>query len=383
MHTLILGYTSYFNTNASSALAHERAVRATFQQYGTGTSDIGMLYGNPILLDQSDVTHTWDGNSDGAETYYPKAVYALVKYLSQNPNEYDLIVFSYEVDVYYINVLSYIPNVLGIGLVMPMTNAATVNTTCQGEQFITFVGRGTTANVAGTGTRIDCYDNQGSTSQAVPMVAGKMSQLISAGLTQEQARIALIKACDNYPTWDATDGYGRVPSTIPVPEDYTFNEKGVTEYEANYQFIFGYTGNEDTTYFQETVEQSEVETEVEETQENAPEETVQEEREAGNEVIDVPLSTPTAPSTSRSGTTVAVTPNETATTLKLYRKSKLENDWELIGTTTESSITDTTADETKNYMYAVKIANTVTESDYSEPAYVAGADFGGIAGGYI
>jgi hypothetical protein len=35
----------------------------------------------------------------------------------------------------------------------------------------------------------------------------------------------------------------------------------------------------------------------------------------------------------------------------------------------------------KNYIYAVKIANSETESEYSEPAYIAGTDFGGIMGG--
>ena len=347
MKTLVLGYTSYQNTNASSVLAHERSVASTFSSFGVGDVEIGMLYGNESLLTEPDVYHVWNGNSTGAGVLYPKAVYALTTYLDANPSEYDLIVFSYEVDVYYVNALSYIPTTLGIPLFMPMTNEAVSNQTANGEQAITFIGKGSDSNIGGTGTRIDCYDNKPTTSEAVPMVAGKVSKLINSGLSGANAVASLLKSCDQYPTWDSTNGYGKVPDVIPDAVDYTVASKDVTEPDAE----------DDVT--------------EEDSPEDVPDNT---------EGAEVPIvNNPTSPTVSRSSTAVTVTANELGTTQKLYRREKPSDDWELVDTATDGALTDT-VEADKNYIYSVKINNGETESDYSEPSYLAGEFYGASVG---
>jgi hypothetical protein len=387
MKALIVGY--------GNSLTHERAVKSIYDQYGVGDSAICMLNASNSLLEESDVDMVINSQSNGYITIFPGALKTLINYLNDNPNEYDLILISY-VNIDYA-ILKYIPIVLGIPVFVPVINERHEMIINNGdEQSLIFVGRGITSNLAGYTLLLDCYDNQSSTSLAVPMVAGKFSKLLNQGLTAQQATIALFKSCDNYSNWDFNDGFGKVPNTIPIPENYLFTDKSAVNnqvslpqnYDANSLVYF-----ENPVELEDEAEEDEGVTEEEEVVEEETEEEVVEEvveeivetindsNESESNVVIVP--TPTKPSLARSSETVTVTPNETATKLKLYRKTRIEDDWELVGTTSESTISDDTTDADKNYIYAVKIANSETESDYSEPAYIAGTDFGGVMGGLL
>lgn len=85
-----------------------------------------------------------------------------------------------------------------------------------------------------------------------------------------------------------------------------------------------------------------------------------------------PEPAPTTPTITREGTNILVTPNEEGTVL-LYRKPRINNDWELIGET----LTDT-VNENKNYIYSIAYTNGETETAKSEPVYVAGEVKGAI-----
>lgn len=72
----------------------------------------------------------------------------------------------------------------------------------------------------------------------------------------------------------------------------------------------------------------------------------------------------------REGKEVLLITNNDATA-KIYRKLKERDEWELVGETTEDTFTDE-IDSAKNYIYAIRLSNSETESALSEPVYIAG-----------
>jgi hypothetical protein len=437
----------------SDSLVHELNVRDSFLAYAPNGWDADILMGteNESLADNEHVVHTVE--MGGFISY--DEMESIRSWISSS--DYDIIIFSY----YFGAIDSVMEAIVSIDdkiLFMPLTGASS-----RRKSNIIYCGVGSTENTSDSSSkRIECYDKatlltsswQLTPSYVTPAIAGKCAYLLDDGLTNTQARQALRYSC-SLSTWDSTDGYGKVPSTLTAPDSYPvepinsfsmgyayspysiytlFEGQSIDSvrlymddtllYDGNgtetiisassyapndsritYRVLFdefSYTFTQDDEgehVFSAVAVKDGVESSAEEyskhtytltqsvlenyfgvsyeEESEAPE--VEESEEAG-ETIPV-LATPTPPSLARSYETVTVTPNETATTLKLYRKTRIEDDWELVGTTTESTISDDTTDADKNYIYAVKIANSETESDYSEPAYIAGTDFGGIMGG--
>jgi hypothetical protein len=459
---LVIGIDLSISGSVSSILSHERKVVTNFLANAptNWSAEILMHTNNSDVASESDVVAIVNSSTrDCVGTYSLNNTQSnIMCWVSQNIDDYDLVIFSYDLDGYYGLLLSEIINEYDTPIFMAMPNVDATNTTYK-KSNIVYVGGGVSSNVRGKGSNIECYDDTSSggtlTSYTTPTVAGKFATLLST-LTVNQALKALRYSC-SLDDWTISDGFGKVPDTISTPSEYlTEPPQGLLVFvdnsnnvRVNYTEFYGesydsvrvyvddvlfYDGNgtavssfgwggygeayklissqfkrfifsasnftegvrtikvlsvkdgvesRDESYNTATVTIPYLEVAEEEVtpEPDAGEETEAVEEEEEEETAILP--TPTPPSLARSSETVTVTPNETATTLKLYRKTRIEDDWELVGTTTESTISDDTTDADKNYIYAVKIANSETESDYSEPAYIAGTDFGGIAGGYI
>jgi hypothetical protein len=432
----------------SDSLGHELNVRDSFLTYAPNGWGADILMGteNESLADNEHVVHTIE--MGGFISY--SEMESIRSWVSLS--DYDIIIFSYYLGAID-SVMEAVVSIDDKILFMPLTGASS-----RRKNNIIYCGVGSTENTSDSSSkRVECYDKatlltsswQLTPSYVTPAIASKCAYLLDDGLTNTQARQALRYSC-SLSTWDSTDGFGKVPSTLTAPDNYPIepvNNLRIIGYasttHAEYNLFEGqsidsvrlymddtllYDGNGTETIlsassyapndsrvtyrvlfddFSHTFTQDDegehvfsavavkdgVESSAEvyskhtytltqsilqsyfgvnyDEESEAPEVVEEEVIEEAEEAIPV-LATPTPPSLARSSETVTVTPNETATTLKLYRKTRIEDDWELVGTTTESTISDDTTDADKNYIYAVKIANSETESDYSEPAYIAG-----------
>jgi hypothetical protein len=213
MKALVIGLDLDIRQDApiSQLLSHERAVRSEFLAGLTGWDCDILFITKRQLAEQADVV----------EFLRPEVYYGgieIVRWVTANHAGYDLFIMSYTVDDIYRGYLKAIPNTIGKPLFMPMPNqSASWNRT---RTNIINVGGGTSANARGFGASIWFYDatSTGSTvtSYTTATVARKATQAIEAGATSFQQVASVLIA--NGASFSEANGYGRLPSTLVIPD---------------------------------------------------------------------------------------------------------------------------------------------------------------------
>lgn len=208
---LVIGIDNSIGSSVSSILGHERTVKSTFLSVAPESweAEILMYTRNEYVADESDVVAIVNsGTQDCEGDYSANTTQKIIMcWVSQNIEDYDLVIFSYDVDGYYTSVLSDIINVYGKPLFMPMSNSSALASN-YAHSNIVFNGGGETENIRGYGNKLWFWDETPSgstlTSFTNATVAGKCASLLSDGLTTAQA----LRAMSNS-SWTLTDGFGK------------------------------------------------------------------------------------------------------------------------------------------------------------------------------
>ncbi len=200
----------------SNSLTHELNVRESFLAYAPSN------WGADILMRTEDLTL---GNNNHVVGVIEGSVSSvgyndLDEFVSwvRSRTDYDLIIMSYSMGN-EATVMEYIVTNEDRILCMP-----TLSTGYHSN--ITATSPGATEAVTAGNTRIECYYEatalkeswQLTASYVNAAIAGKMAQLKETGLTNTQVRQALRANLDT--VWSATNGYGKLPDTLTVPEAF-------------------------------------------------------------------------------------------------------------------------------------------------------------------
>jgi|1_EtaG_2_1085319.scaffolds.fasta_scaffold01502_6 hypothetical protein len=202
----------------SDTLNHELIVRDSFLTYAPSGWDADIIMGteNPDLIDNQYVVATLE--MGGQITY--TELDGFRNYISNN-SQYDIIICSYYLEG-IASVLEAIVSIEDRVLFMPLVGGS-----ARKKNNIIYCGVGETSNtISSDSSRIECFDKatllqssrQLTPSYVVPSIAGKACSLVDAGLTNTQVRQAFRSNLND--TWTQTDGFGKVPSSLTVPESY-------------------------------------------------------------------------------------------------------------------------------------------------------------------
>ena len=201
---------------AAQILSHGRAVRSEFLS-GLSGWECGIL-----LVSNREGLSDQEANVDAIIA--PSQTYGgveIVDFVNANHGDYALFIMSYVVDQTYRNNLVVIPDTLGKPLFMPVPNTPTVWYVERSS--IINVGGGSTTNVRAIGEGLWFYDltSTGSTTTSftTATVARKATQIIDDGYTSfTDVASILVQNADNASAWNYTDGFGRLPAVLTIPE---------------------------------------------------------------------------------------------------------------------------------------------------------------------
>ena len=206
------------SATAQQILSHGLAVRSEFLAGLTEWQcDILMVSGRDIFVNgENNVVDTINSTSinSGLE---------IVNWVGENAEQYDIFIMSYVVDSGYRSILKQIPDIIGKPLFMPMPNADNNTAWYVTRNNIINVGAGASTNTRAVGDAIWFYDvaSNGSllTSYTTATVANRATQVVDAGYSSfSDIASILVQNGSNALSWNYTNGFGRLPATLLIPE---------------------------------------------------------------------------------------------------------------------------------------------------------------------
>ncbi len=149
------------------------------------------------------------------------------QYATANQATYGIALCSYNTDLFYTRNFDRIARETALPFFQPMANATATESVTYQKANVTFTGGGATGNIAGRGQRVDVYDSavnitgqEFTTSWVNGAVAGKAAPLVDAGLTPAQVYKAIRQQASQYSSWDSTNGFGKMATSLSVPTSY-------------------------------------------------------------------------------------------------------------------------------------------------------------------
>lgn len=224
MKALIFGLDLNTSPTATPAQvsSHERTVKTRYLESAPeGTTADIVITSNRGFSGYAPVLAWIPFSQSGAYPTNANAFYDWV--LDGRENEYDVVIFSYNVDAYYDRVLEKLISNTSIqavfcaigndeGFPMPFGNN------------IFKIGGGVTENIRQHGYRntgwTQALNGSTLTSYTNATAGGYFNRFMELGLTKAQTRKAFLQSFPEYPSKDPINGYGKVPETASTPESY-------------------------------------------------------------------------------------------------------------------------------------------------------------------
>jgi hypothetical protein len=196
-------------------MSHERAVKTAFLASAPqGTTAEIVIHGNSSVIDgQADLYARIPRTSLQSNG----SMVDLNEWLSDRPDRYDVMVFSYTTDSYYDREMERILRNYSLSIFSPMNNAVSPESTnARFGNNIFYIGSGTSENVVQQGYRMTGYTTA-SPSSLTSYTTAKAGALYlhckAQGGTLEQVRKRFIENFAGYPDKTVQNGFGSVPTT--------------------------------------------------------------------------------------------------------------------------------------------------------------------------
>jgi hypothetical protein len=221
MRALIFGL-DLGGSTASQVSSHERTVKTRYLESApAGTTADIVITSNKGFSGYAPVLAWIPFPTSG---FYPTDVNAFYDWvLDGRQNDYDVVIFSYNVDAYYDRVLEKLISNTSIQAVFcAIGNDSGFPKTFGNNIFK--IGGGVTENIAQHGYRntgwTQAINGSTLTSYTNATAGGYFTRFMGLELTKEQTRKSFLQSFPEYPDKDPINGYGKVPETATIPESY-------------------------------------------------------------------------------------------------------------------------------------------------------------------